>query len=63
MPKKPQTLPIILSPGEVRQFLSCVPRGKGRTVLTVCYAAGLRVSNAIALKPTDIATAERFTRI
>ena len=53
MPKKPQTLPVILSPEEVQHFLSCVPRRKARTVLTVCYAAGLRVSEAIALKPTE----------
>jgi integrase/recombinase XerD len=54
MPRKPQTLPIVLSPEEVRHFLTCVPRRKARTVLTVCYAAGLRISEAIALKPTDI---------
>ena len=59
-PKKPQTLPIILSPEEVQQFLSCVPRHKARTVLTVCYAAGLRISEAIALVPTDI-DSERMT--
>ena len=63
MPKAPQTLPIILSPDEVRQFLSCVPRRKGRTVLTVCYAAGLRVSEAIALKPTDIDSQRMTIRV
>jgi site-specific recombinase XerD len=52
--KQPKTLPVILSPEEVRQFLSCMPRRKARTILTVCYAAGLRVSEAIALKPHDI---------
>jgi integrase/recombinase XerD len=60
MPKNPQKLPVILSPEEVRHFLSCVPRRKARTVLTVCYAAGLRVSESIALKPTDI-DSERMT--
>ena len=39
-PKKPQTLPIVLSPEEVLQFLSCVQSVKHRTILTVCYAAG-----------------------
>src|ERR1700693_2098491 len=63
MPKKPQTLPIILSPDEVRQFLSCVPRRKCRTVLTVCYAAGLRISEAIALKPTDIDSKRMTIRV
>ena len=62
MPKKSQTLPIILSPTEVRQFLRCVPQRKLRTVLTVCYAAGLRISEAIALKPNDIIRIESRPR-
>jgi len=63
MPKKPQTLPVILSPEEVRQFLSCVFRRKARTALTVCYATGLRVSEAIALKPTDIDSQRMTIRV
>jgi integrase/recombinase XerD len=63
MPKKPQTLPAILSPEEVRHFLTCVPRRKARTVLTVCYAAGLRISEAIALKPTDIDSQRMTLRV
>ena len=63
MPKKPQTLPVILSPEEVRQFLSCAPRRKARTALTVCYATGLRVSEAIALKPTDIDSQRMTIRV
>jgi site-specific recombinase XerD len=63
MPKAPQTLPVILSPEEVRQFLSCVPRRKARTILTVCYAAGLRISEAISLKPTDIDSQRMMIRV
>jgi site-specific recombinase XerD len=63
MPKKPQTLPVVLSPEEVRHFLSCVPRQKARTVLTVCYAAGLRISEAIALKPADIDSQRMTIRV
>ena len=63
MPKAPQTLPVILSPEEVRQFLSCVPRRKARTILTVCYAAGLRISEAIALKPADIDSQRMMIRV
>lgn len=62
-PKKPQTLPVVLSPEEVRQFLSCMSRRKARTVLTVCYAARLRISEAIALKPTDIDSQRMTIRI
>jgi integrase/recombinase XerD len=63
MPKAQQTLPVIMSPDEVRQFLSCVPRRKARTILTVCYAAGLRISEAISLKPTDIDSQRMMIRV
>src|ERR1700691_2381934 len=43
-PKKPEKLPVILSPEEVLHFLSCVDSSKYRAVLTTCYAAGLRIS-------------------
>jgi integrase/recombinase XerD len=63
MPKKPQTLPVILSPEEVRQVLSCVRPRKARTILTVCYAAGLRISEAIALKAADIDSQRMTLRV
>jgi integrase/recombinase XerD len=62
-PKQPKTLPVILSPDEVGQFLSCVPRRNTRTVLTICYAAGLRISEAVALKPTDIDSRRMMIRV
>jgi integrase/recombinase XerD len=62
-PKKPQKLPIILSPEEVLQFLRCVWNIKHRTILTVCYAAGLRVSEAICLKITDIDSKRMVIRV
>lgn len=48
-PKKPQRLPIVLSPQEVIQFLDCIASRKHRAILTTCYAAGLRISEAVAL--------------
>ena len=53
-PKKPEKLPVVLSPEEVLQFLDCVGSIKHRAILTTCYAAGLRISEAIHLKPIDI---------
>jgi integrase/recombinase XerD len=53
-PKKPRTLPIILSPEEVVHFLSCVTNTKQQTILTTCYAAGLRISEAVHLMPGAI---------
>src|SRR5207237_330418 len=54
LPKKPQKLPVVLSPKEVAHFLACVGSGKHRVILTTCYAAGLRISEAIRLKPAAI---------
>src|SRR6202790_1154325 len=53
-PKKPQKLPMVLTQEEVLKFLASVRSIKHRTILTTCYAAGLRVSEAICLKVTDI---------
>jgi len=62
-PKKPQTLPIVLSPEEVLGFLSCVHSVKHRTILTICYAAGLRISEAISLKVSDIDSQRMVIRV
>jgi integrase/recombinase XerD len=53
-PKKPQKLPIVLSPEEVVHFLGCVESRMHRVILTTCYAAGLRISEAVSLKPAAI---------
>jgi len=62
-PKKPQKLPIVLSPEEVLQFLSCVQSIKHRTILTICYAAGLRISEAMGLKVADIDSKRMVIRV
>ena len=62
-PKKPQTLPIVLSPEEVLQFLACVGNIKHRAILTTCYAAGLRISEAIRLTVPDIDSARMVIRV
>jgi len=53
-PKKPQKLPVVLSPSEVVHFLECVGSTKHRAILTTCYADGLRISETVRLKFTDI---------
>jgi site-specific recombinase XerD len=62
-PKKPQRLPIILSPEEVIQFLAAVTSVKHRAILTTCYAAGLRISEAIALTPPAIDSKRMVLRV
>jgi len=54
LPRKPQKLPVVLSPEEVVHFLGCVSCRKQRVILTACYAAGLRVSEAVRLKASAI---------
>lgn len=62
-PKKPQKLPVVLSPGEVLHFLDCVGSAKHRTILTACYAAGLRISESVRLKVTDIDSKRMVIRV
>jgi len=62
-PKKPQTLPIVLSPEEVIQFLGCVGNTKHHAILTTCYAAGLRISEAVRLTVHDIDSARMVIRV
>ena len=63
VPKKPQKLPVILSPEEVLHFLNCVEKRKHRAILTTCYAAGLRVSEAVALRPQAIDSQRMVIRV
>ena len=63
IPKKPLKLPVILSPEEIEHFLECVGSLKHRTLLTVAYAAGLRVSEATHLKVTDIDSQRMVIRV
>ena len=63
MPKRPLKLPIVLSPEEVVRFLACVASTKHRAILTTIYASGLRVSEAVALRPADIDSARMVLRV
>src|SRR2546425_12079070 len=62
-PKKPQTLPVVLSPEEVLQFLGSVEHIKHRTILTTCYAAGRRISEAVSLKPCHVDSQRMVIRV
>jgi site-specific recombinase XerD len=62
-PKKPRRLPVVLSPDEVVHFLACVPALQHRTILTTCYATGLRIAEAVRLRPTDIDSRRMVIRV
>jgi site-specific recombinase XerD len=62
-PQQPQKLPVILSPDEVLEFLGCVRASNHRTILTCCYAAGLRISEAVALDVSHIDSRRMMIRV
>ena len=62
-PKTPKKLPVILSPEEVVEFLGCVSENKHRTILTTCYAAGLRISEAVSLQSHHIDSQRMVIRV
>ena len=59
-PKQPQRLPDILSREEVWRLLNACAHPRDRLLLATTYAAGLRVSEVVALKVADV-DAERMT--
>jgi len=62
-PRRPFTLPTILSQAEVASLLT-VPRNlKHRAILTTLYAAGLRVSELCRLQVADIDSARMVLRV
>lgn len=61
--RKPQRLPAVLSRDEVSRFLDAVEMPKHRVILTVCYAAGLRISEAVRLTPAAIDSQRMVIRV
>jgi site-specific recombinase XerD len=53
-PRTSKKLPVVLSADEVARLLRAVRHSKHRAVLVTIYAAGLRISEALALKLSDI---------
>ena len=52
--REPHRLPVILSPEEVRRLLDAAPGLKYRAALSVAYGAGLRASEVVSLKVSDL---------
>jgi integrase/recombinase XerD len=52
--RQPQRLPVVLTPDEVANLLEAAPGLKWRTALSVAYGAGLRASEVVGLKVSDI---------
>jgi integrase/recombinase XerD len=53
-PKKPQQLPRVFNQDEVAAIINSLQNKKHKTMLMVAYSAGLRVSEVVSLKTSDI---------
>jgi len=61
--KRPERLPVVLSRQEVEQFFHYVTGLKNRAVLMTCYGAGMRISEAVALRVSDIDSPRSLIRV
>ncbi len=61
--KKDNRLPEILSAEELERLFSALTNQKHRTLLMTTYAAGLRVSEVVSLKVTDIDSKRMMIRV
>ena len=59
----PHTLPVILSPEEVTRLIASAENVKYQVALSVAYGAGLRASEVVSLKVSDIDSQRMALRI
>jgi integrase/recombinase XerD len=62
-PRPAKTLPVVLSPAEVARFFHAIPSLKQRTILMLAYGAGLRVSEVVQLRLSDIDRQRRVIHV
>ena len=63
LPRQPRLLPETLTVGDVEALLDAAPDLRGRALLELLYAAGLRVSEAIGLDREDLSLDGGFVRV
>jgi site-specific recombinase XerD len=61
--KRPKTLPSVLSPDEVLRLLQAAPPGRDRVLLQVAYGCGLRLSELLHVRITDIDSARMVLHV
>lgn len=62
-PRRGRKLPVALAVAEVVRFFSHVASPRYRTILMLCYGAGLRISEAVQLQAPDIDSARMVIRV
>jgi integrase/recombinase XerD len=61
--REARRLPVVLSPEQVARLLEAAPGLKYKAALSVAYGAGLRASEVVSLKITDIDSARMVIRV
>ncbi|MDD9914632.1 MAG: site-specific integrase [Rhodospirillaceae bacterium] len=61
--RQPRKVPVVLSPDEVARLLDATPGPKYRAALSIAYGAGLRASEVVSLKVTDIDSPRMVIRV
>jgi len=61
--RQAKKLPVVLSQDEVARFLAAVDNLKHRVILTICYASGLRISEAVRLTAAAIDSQRMVIRV
>jgi len=61
--RAPQRVPVTLSPEEVTRLLRAVPGVRERAAMEIAYAAGLRLSEVLRLKLSDIDSQRMILRV
>ena len=60
LPKKEKKLPEVLTKDEVRRMMELTETRKSKLILQMLYSSGMRVSELVKLKITDLNTEERI---
>lgn len=63
LPKRPQRIPALLTRAEVAQILAACSHPRYRMMLTLCYGCGLRLSELLAVKVSDIDGERKLLRV
>lgn len=61
--RRASKLPVVLSQEELLSFFDHVPGLKYRAALMICYGAGLRISETVAIKLSDIDSQRMLLRV
>jgi len=62
-PKKKDRLPVVLSKEEVKSIINCTTNIKHYCILSVIYSSGLRISELLNLKISDIDSSRMMIRV